>query len=159
LGDFFDEINDFILSIFGLDKKDSASGKGSSDKRSSRKTYADPDMQAAWDELEDYLKGEPARDQQSNQKAKPSDYATFQREKERERLRQDYANLEVPYGSSFAQVKKAFKTQLLKYHPDKHTDNPEKARIATEITQKINASFQKIKSFEEKHAEEKNKKM
>jgi DnaJ like chaperone protein len=45
-----------------------------------------------------------------------------------------YANLEIPVGSDRATVKKAWKTQMKKYHPDLHCADPEKKRIAEELT-------------------------
>jgi DnaJ-domain-containing protein 1 len=49
-------------------------------------------------------------------------------------LAQYYANLEIPVGSDRATVKKAWKTQMKKYHPDLHCADPEKKRIAEELT-------------------------
>ncbi len=49
-------------------------------------------------------------------------------------LAQYYANLEIPVGSDRTTVKKAWKTQMKKYHPDLHCADPEKKRIAEELT-------------------------
>jgi hypothetical protein len=164
LDKFFDDFNDFILSMLGLNKKGPPGKKPAG--KTDRPKYEDPDMQSAWEELEDFLKGEPGNrrqestyQQQSNRQGTRPDYETYQKEKERETLKQDYANLEVAYGAPFEEVKKAFKRQLIKYHPDKHASQPEKAKVATEITQKINASYQKIKVFEEKFSFQKKKKI
>lgn len=48
-----------------------------------------------------------------------------------------YANLEIPVGSSQATIKKAWKTQMKKYHPDLHCADPEKKRIAEELTRQL----------------------
>ena len=48
-----------------------------------------------------------------------------------------YANLEIPVGSNRATIKKAWKTQMKKYHPDLHCDDPEKKRIAEELTRRL----------------------
>ena len=48
-----------------------------------------------------------------------------------------YANLEIPVGSCRETVKKAWKTQMKKYHPDLHCADPEKKRIAEELTRQL----------------------
>lgn len=63
-----------------------------------------------------------------------------------ENLREDYANLEVSFGASFEQVKQSYKKMLRRYHPDRHSMDPEKLKLATEITMKINESYNRIKS-------------
>ena len=71
-------------------------------------------------------------------------------ESEMEALRQDFKNLEVPFGASYAEIKSAYKGLLRRYHPDKHANDPEKLKSATEVTKKINASFLKLKKFYKK---------
>ena len=44
------------------------------------------------------------------------------------RLRELYAQLEVPYGAAFEDVKKNFRRLMRKYHPDLHAGNPQKTR-------------------------------
>ncbi|MBN1412081.1 MAG: J domain-containing protein [Spirochaetales bacterium] len=120
-----------------------------------KKRYYDPDMQDAWDELDDYLNEEKTASSGSQSRTRTShtqDYASYEREKAREALRQDYKNLEVPYGASINDVKKGYKKLLVKYHPDKNSETPEKLRTATEITKKINISYKKIKDFERKYS-------
>jgi DnaJ-class molecular chaperone len=106
--------------------------------------FEDPVMQEAWEELDDYLK-EGSQSQRHRQRPQ----GEWARESERETLRQDYANLEVSFGAPLPEVKKAYKRLLKFYHPDRNADDPGKLRMATEITQKLNGSFQKIKDFEE----------
>jgi DnaJ-domain-containing protein 1 len=64
-----------------------------------------------------------------------------------ESLRQDYANLEVPFGSSDQKVRESYKRLMREYHPDRHGGDAERMRIATEIAQKINGSYQRIRRF------------
>ncbi len=52
-------------------------------------------------------------------------------------LAEYYANLEIPVGSNRATIKKAWKTQMKKYHPDLHGADPEKKRIAEELTRRL----------------------
>ena len=55
-----------------------------------------------------------------------------------------YENLEVPYGSDLETVRHAWKNLLRKYHPDLHSNDPEKRRIATELTQGLNRAFEEL---------------
>jgi DnaJ-domain-containing protein 1 len=61
-------------------------------------------------------------------------------------LRRAYAALEVPFGSDFATVRKSYRALMRKYHPDRHTESPEKQKTATELAQKLSQAFQVIES-------------
>ncbi|MFQ5630301.1 MAG: J domain-containing protein [bacterium] len=52
-----------------------------------------------------------------------------------------YANLEVPYGSDLETVRTAWKNLLRKYHPDLHSNDSEKVRIANELVQGLNRAY------------------
>ena len=52
-------------------------------------------------------------------------------------LAEYYANLEIPVGSNRATIKKAWNTQMKKYHPDLHCADPGKKRLAEEITRRL----------------------
>jgi DnaJ-domain-containing protein 1 len=138
--DIFDSIESFFRSLFHGDDdyiKDS----------SGKRQYYDPDMQDAWDELEEYL-----REGKNKPKPQRPHHDTVREQKLkmlRAALKNDYAILKVPFDASFEQVKKSYKTLLRQYHPDRFARDPERFKTATEITQKINQSFQKIEAFEE----------
>jgi DnaJ-domain-containing protein 1 len=53
-----------------------------------------------------------------------------------------YAALEVPPGSNFETVRKAYRNLMRKYHPDRHTASPEKQKAANELAQKLTASYE-----------------
>lgn len=55
-----------------------------------------------------------------------------------------YANLEVPYGSDLETVRQAWKRLLKKYHPDLHSGEPEKQRIANELVQGLNRAYEEL---------------
>lgn len=55
-----------------------------------------------------------------------------------------YANLEVPYGADLATVRQAWKKLLRKYHPDLHARDPEKRRLATELTKGLNHAYAEL---------------
>ena len=56
-------------------------------------------------------------------------------------VRQAYAALEVPPGSDFETVRKAYRTLMRKYHPDLHNDRPENQKAANELTQRLTDSY------------------
>lgn len=55
-----------------------------------------------------------------------------------------YANLELPYGADLITVRQAWKNLLRKYHPDLHSHDPEKRRVATELTQGLNRAYEEL---------------
>ena len=55
------------------------------------------------------------------------------------------SNLEVPYGSNLATVRKAWIRLLRKYHPDLHSKDLEKRKIADELTQRLNGAYERLR--------------
>ena len=56
-----------------------------------------------------------------------------------------YANLELPYGADLETVRKAWKKLVRKYHPDLHSTDPVKRRLANELSQGLNRAYEEIK--------------
>ncbi len=56
-----------------------------------------------------------------------------------------YANLEIPCGSDFRTVKKAWKQMLKKYHPDLHSRDKKKQQTATRLTQDLTTAYNELK--------------
>jgi hypothetical protein len=56
-------------------------------------------------------------------------------------VRQAYARLEVPYGSDLATVRTSYRSLMRRYHPDRHAADPERERIATEISQRLTVAY------------------
>jgi DnaJ-domain-containing protein 1 len=132
---FLDRLADLLKSILGETPQ--------AEERRDPK-FTDPDLSEAWEELDDYLKGSEGRRSREERRGggsrRPSPGSLD------EDLRQDYANLEVPFGADIEEVKRAYKSLIMRYHPDKHAGNPEKLKLATEITKKVNESFERIRS-------------
>ena len=130
----FDRFGRLLKSVFqdiGLDSSDQDNGQ-----------YTDPDMQDAWDDLDDFLKTGKESDAKTRERADSGTYNNS--EGPDEALRRDYANLEVPFGASRSEVKKAYKNLLKKHHPDKFASDPEKLKTATLICQKLGESYTRI---------------
>ena len=123
----FDRLGELLRSFFNTDSQN-----------------YDRDFQEAWEELNDYLRtGQTTRSRWFHRHKKtwtpPPGFD--------ESIRQDYANLDLPPGAPFEEVKHSYKNLLKHYHPDRFALDPEKQRVATQITQKINESFQRIREF------------
>ncbi len=64
-----------------------------------------------------------------------------------------YANLEIPYGSDLETVRRAWRKLVAKYHPDKFAGNPEKQKIATELTKGINRAYEELTKYLSKESQ------
>ena len=53
-----------------------------------------------------------------------------------------YANLELPFGANFSEIKKSYRTLIKQYHPDRYHSDPKKQLLAKEITAKLNTAYQ-----------------
>ncbi|MGZ3443768.1 MAG: J domain-containing protein, partial [Polyangia bacterium] len=60
------------------------------------------------------------------------------------RLRELYAQLEVPYGAPFEAVKQSFRRLMRKYHPDLHAGNPQKHKTATQLTMSLTQAYNEL---------------
>ncbi|MCK5077590.1 MAG: J domain-containing protein [Calditrichia bacterium] len=56
-----------------------------------------------------------------------------------------YTNLELPYGAGLKEVTAAWKNSLKKYHPDLHSNNPQKQQTAHQLVQGLNKAYEELK--------------
>jgi DnaJ-domain-containing protein 1 len=61
------------------------------------------------------------------------------------RLAQLYAQLECPYGASLDAVRKQYRALMRKYHPDMHSGNADKQRIATDLSQRLTMAYNELR--------------
>ncbi|OFX12645.1 MAG: hypothetical protein A2516_02370 [Alphaproteobacteria bacterium RIFOXYD12_FULL_60_8] len=52
-------------------------------------------------------------------------------------VRRAFAALELPLTAGVEDVRHAWKTLVGRYHPDRHATDPERERLATELTRKL----------------------
>ena len=97
------------------------------------------------EELEAEL--ERRRKRQSESKAPPSP----EKPAPDETLAGYYRLLELPYGADLKAVKHAYRRLLAKYHPDRHANDPEKQRMANELTQALNHAFDQLEAALSNH--------
>ena len=110
--------------------------------RSSRGKYADPDLDAAYEELDDFLKGGDGRKETNNGFDK-----TEAREKIKpvpEALKKDFLELGLSPDASAAECKAAYKKLLKMYHPDRHAVDPDNMKKATEKATRVNAAYERL---------------
>ena len=140
----FDRLGNLLKSLF----QDESGTEGA---RASAGGSADPDMREAWEELDEFLKTGKEQQKQSERPRRQtaSRPGSSHAEHLPEELRQDYANLEVAFGAPQEDVRKSYKRLIRQYHPDRHTGDPKRLKYATEITQKINQSYQRIRKYAE----------
>ncbi len=63
------------------------------------------------------------------------------------RLRELYAQLEVPYGTPFEEVKHAFRRLMRKYHPDLHAGDPKKHEAASQLTKSLTQAYNELETI------------
>lgn len=145
-----------------------ASSSPSFEKPGQRRSYGDPDLDAAMAELDDFLdtgKTETERREADEKRAQAA------REEQSRRYRHSagtgassrgsgmdgtaaviedaYRYLGLSPYAPFAEVKTAYKKLLFKYHPDRNAATPDALKKATESSTRINAAYQIIEAWEE----------
>ena len=110
------------------------------------RSSADPDLNAAFEELNDYLnqdsskntyKKSPARERPSRPTKPPP-----------EELRSDFLELGVPFGAPADECKAAYKKLLKIHHPDRHASHAGNFKKATDRTARINAAWDRIEKWQ-----------
>jgi DnaJ-domain-containing protein 1 len=107
--------------------------------------HSDPDVDAAYEELDDFLKGNGGKDKEKSkiwddEKEKP-------KEKKRpvtEEIRRDFAELGLTPEASAEECKEAYKKLLKIHHPDRHANHEGNLKKATEKTARVNASYDRL---------------
>jgi len=128
---------------------------GSHSDRTGKKS-GDPDVDAAMDELDDFLSAARGNDQASERERarKRAEEEARNRTSARHpstardpRLAAAYEYLGLPFGTPLEEVKAKYKKLLLKHHPDRHAGHPENVRKATETSARINEAWRIIESW------------
>lgn len=59
-------------------------------------------------------------------------------------LAQYYANLEIPQGSDLPTARRAWKRLMKRYHPDLHSGDPERVKVANELSAKLTEAYRAL---------------
>jgi len=125
----FDRLTNLVRSLM---QEEPRSGPGRA---------GDPDLDEAMDELDEFL---ATGRSPSSTPVKPRNPNPLTDE-----LRRAFAVLKCSPSDDLYLVKTAYKRLLRTYHPDRHGDDPEKQRVATEITQELNDSYRRVRRYKE----------
>ncbi len=110
------------------------------DRRRTDRIYSE-----AWEELEEYLRTGESRDRTAD-RGSAGGPGSAGADTGSRAAAQDYRNLELEPGADFKTVKRAYRRLMRTYHPDRYADDPERQRVATQISAKLNASFNRIRA-------------
>jgi len=129
------------------------------------KTYArahsgDPDLDAAYDELDDFLNEKETRSEAKEKSANTGQWRDTAQEAGKgggfgsakvklppEELRADFELLGVPFGADDETCKAAYKKLLKIHHPDRHAGHEGNYKKATERSARINAAWDRIEKW------------
>jgi DnaJ-domain-containing protein 1 len=141
----FDRLGDVLKSYLNDDDERIFGRSSGGDRR-----HIDPDLDEAFDELNDFLRGGPKRPE--GKPREPGGRPPFGgREGGKtavpEFLRGDFAELGVPFGAGAETCKGAYKKLLKIHHPDRHAGHSGNMKKATEKTARINAAFDRIEKW------------
>ncbi|MFH1130897.1 MAG: J domain-containing protein [Pseudomonadota bacterium] len=101
--------------------------------------YEDP----ATNEIEENNPWETKHSSTSSRNHKGS--SRRQKHNQEQHLARLYAQLECPFGADLVAVRKAYRVLMRKYHPDMHNGDPEKQRLATELSQKLTNTYNELR--------------
>lgn len=122
----------------------------SSSGRRARTEHTDPDVEAAYEELDEFLRGESAPDS-DGRKTAGSGKARGAGEKKAapvpEDIKKDFAELGLAPEASAEQCKEAYKRLLKIHHPDRHANHPGNLKKATEKTARVNAAYERLENW------------
>jgi hypothetical protein len=126
--------------------------------RRSGAACADPDLEAAYDELNDYLDNGERSGRHGGGEGAAAESAGDTGEdpgktpRVPEELRADFAELGVPFGADRKTCREAYKKLLKLHHPDRHAGHEGNMKKATEKTARINAAYARIEKLRKNRA-------
>jgi DnaJ-domain-containing protein 1 len=109
--------------------------------------YNDPDLDAAFEELNDYLSNDDARFEKKQIRKETETARSAKIKLPPEELRADFELLKVPFGADDETCKAAYKKMLKLHHPDRHVGHEGNYKKATERMAKINAAWDRIEKW------------
>ena len=121
------------------------SGDSGAYERSGSKKHADPDLDAAFDELNDFLhtNGARAADEAWNEGER-----TGKKKREiPEAIKRDFAELGLDPQAGAEECKEAYKRLLKVHHPDRHAKHEGNMKKATEKTSRVNAAYERLMNW------------
>ena len=125
-------VNDYSEDVF----------RGRSPKSPNR--HGDPDLNAAFEELDDYLND---KDKDSKWKGKKENSGEPKRPAVPKELYKDFEELGLGPEATFEECKAAYKKLLKIHHPDKHSGHPGNMEKATAKSARVNAAYSRLDNW------------
>lgn len=135
----FDRLGDLLRTVLGGDQ-----GSAAGHRRGRPQRPADPDLAAAWEELDAFLDSGAEADEGPRQRAAGGGRHSAATAGPREHLRRDYAALGVAFGAPLSEVKSAYKRLMRTHHPDRFANDPRRQAAATRKAAAINEAYARI---------------
>ncbi len=103
----------------------------------------DADWREAWNELDEYMRRatDPAAGDRARGAVGPDPSAVPAD------LRRDFENLELAPGTPLDEVRRQFRRELARYHPDRFAGDSEKFATATAVTRELIQSYRRIRDY------------
>jgi len=111
--------------------------------RSGAKRQSDPDLNAAYEELDDFLKGNDSKDK-ANTWTDQKEKAAEKKKPVPEEIRRDFAELGLTPEATAEECKEAYKRLLKVHHPDRHANHQANMEKATAKTARVNAAYDRL---------------
>ena len=118
--------------------------------KSPSRRHSDPDLNAAYEELDDFLSGKEAKENFSAFENRSAAGKEGKKERTRqvpEELRKDFAELGLAPDATAEECKEAYKKLLKTHHPDRHAKHEENMKKATEKTARVNAAYKSLMTW------------
>jgi DnaJ-domain-containing protein 1 len=86
--------------------------------------------------------GELGRDGETREARLGAEAAEAEPRSDAAELHRFYANLELPFGATADEVKRAYRRLIGRYHPDRHHDDPERSATAHRLSQELRGAYE-----------------
>jgi len=140
----WDRLESVIKSYFNDGKL--ADGKETVFTGSGARRHGDPDFDAAYEELDDFLKGNDSKEK-SKVWGDEKDRAAERKRPVPEEIRRDFAELGLTPEATPEECKEAYKKLLKIHHPDRHANHEGNLKKATEKTARVNAAYDRLEAW------------
>ena len=131
------------------DKRDKMAARRASRVKSDRDKRADAErasQEAAFRDAQRRAAQQPDSSSQSRrstgQRVRDKARSVFDREDPK--MAEHYKTLQLSNGVGFAEVKKAYRKLMRKYHPDLHTGSAKKQKAATELSMRVTQAYNEL---------------
>ena len=131
-----------VIKSYITDESDKIFGKNSA------KSHNDPDINAAYEELDDFLRDRKASSSFADFSAAEKSGNEAEKQKKArpvpEEIRRDFAELGLTPDATAEECKETYKKLLKIHHPDRHAKHDENMKKATDKSARVNAAYDRL---------------